>query len=102
HRQTSLRRRLEGFDGGGPVDGAVVGREVLVLFAVIVVEVDGRNKIAQRRETFLDARVLRKVGEVCVANIKVEAHSGTAVFVDENTEIIVITHLKDAILHTNP
>src|SRR5260370_16867381 len=62
HRQTSLRRRPEGFDGGGPVDGAVVGREVFVLFAVIVVEVDGRNKIAQRGDSFFCGLVLREVG----------------------------------------
>src|SRR5260370_15539994 len=82
-RQISLRRRLEGSDGGGPTDGAVVGWKVLVLLAMIVVEVDGGNEIAERRETFLKALFFGEFGKVRVANIEIEAETGPARFVDE-------------------
>src|SRR5260370_23964108 len=61
-RQISLRRRLEDFNGGGPIDGAVVGWKVFVLLAMIVVEVDGGNEIAEGRETFFEALFFGEIG----------------------------------------
>src|SRR5216684_2979983 len=54
-RQTRLRRRLEGFDRGGPIDGAVEGREMLVLLTMIVVQVNGGDEFSQWREAFFEA-----------------------------------------------
>src|SRR5260370_2709536 len=39
-RQISLRRILEDFNGGGPIDEAVVGWDEFLLFGLIVVAVD--------------------------------------------------------------
>ena len=55
NRQTSLRRRLQEFDGCGPLNRAVVGQEMLVLFAVVVMEMHGGDEFAQGRETFFNA-----------------------------------------------
>src|SRR5260370_33378505 len=48
-RQISLRRRLEDFNGGGPIDGAVVGRKVCVLFSMIAGEEVRRNEATGAR-----------------------------------------------------
>src|SRR5882762_776788 len=101
NRQTSLRRRLEDFDGGGPVDGAFVGREMLVLVAVIVVEVNRGDQIAQRRETFFEALIFRQFGEVRVADIKIEAEAGETGFVDEGTEITGVAHLAGGVFNAD-
>src|SRR5712692_239963 len=79
-RQTSLRRRLKQLDGCGPIDGAVVGRQMLVLFAVVVVEMHGGNEFAQRRKTFFEALLFGQFGKVCVANIKIKAQAVEARF----------------------
>src|ERR1700687_2195322 len=70
-RQTGLRRRLKEFNRCGPLDGAVIGREVLVLFGMIVVQMHGRNEFAQRRETLFNALFFGAVTEMRVANIKI-------------------------------
>src|SRR6266851_10455391 len=86
-RQTSLRCRLEDLDGRGPINGAVVGRKVLVFFAVIVVEVDGGDEFPQWREAFFESLIFRKIGEVRVADIEIEAQAGEARFIHERAEI---------------
>src|SRR5260370_42370768 len=101
NRQTSLRRRLKQPDGGGPIDGAVVGRQVLVFLAAIVVEVDRGDKIAQGQETFFEALVFWEVREVRVADIKIEAEAGETGFVDEGAEITGITHFAGGVFNAD-
>src|SRR5260370_42344200 len=43
-RQISLRRRLEDFNGGGPIDGAVVGWKGVVLSGMVCGEGGGGNR----------------------------------------------------------
>src|SRR5260370_38503923 len=56
-RQARVRRGLQELDCGGPIDGGVEGRKVLVFFTVIVVKVDGGDEIAKGREALFEALV---------------------------------------------
>src|SRR6266704_1152166 len=74
-RQTSLRRRLEQLDGRAPINGAVIGRQVLVFFTVVVVDVRGGNQVSQRRETFFQPFFRGQFCKVSVADIEIKTQA---------------------------
>src|SRR5580704_12519308 len=55
---------LEGFEGGGPVDGSVAGPEVLVFEAVVVVNVEFADALAEGADGFGDSGRDVRVAEV--------------------------------------
>ncbi len=78
-----MRRRLQDFHGGVPVNGSVERRQMLVFLAVIVVQVHRGHQIAQGLEAFRNAFFRRAIGEIRMTDIKVEAQAREARFVDE-------------------
>src|SRR5713226_8429475 len=99
--QISLRRRLEGSDGSGPIDGAIVGRKMFVLLAMIVVEVDGGKETAERRETFFKTLFFGEFGKVRVADIEIETQAGETGLVGEGAEISGITHFAGGVFNAD-
>src|SRR5204862_8104774 len=89
------------FNGGWPIDRAVVEREVFVLLPSVIVEVDGGNKIAKWRETLFEALGFRKIGKVRVADIEIEAQAGEASFVDKIAEVAGIAHFAAGVLNAD-
>src|ERR1700682_1759988 len=45
-RQVCFRRSIEELEGGWPVNGALVGRKVLICVTVVIVDVNARHEIA--------------------------------------------------------
>ena len=90
-------RGLEQSDGGWPVNGAVVGRQVLVLFAVIVVNVGASDKFAQRFEAVGDAVGLGIVCQMRVANIEIEAYGGQSRFGDKRAKVGGLAHFAGGV-----
>lgn len=102
--QRELRAVGRGFregEGGGPVDGAVIGRKVLILFAVIVMDVSADGEFAERLEGFGDAFLRWAFGEEGVANVKIEAQAGEAGFVDEGAQVGGLAHFAGGVFNAN-
>ncbi len=57
-------QRIEGFEGGGPVDGSVAGPEVLVFEAVVVVHVKFGDALAEGADGFGDSGRDVRVAEI--------------------------------------
>ena len=93
-----MGRRFEYLDRRRPIDGAIVGRQVFVLLAMIVMKMHGRNEIVQRRKTFINALVFLKIREIRVPNIKIETQSGKARFINECAKITGIAHFAGGVL----
>ena len=67
HDRKRLRRAAEHAKSGVPIYGAFVGKQVLVFFAVIVVDVRGDDQFAHGLERRRDARI-----EIRMADVKAE------------------------------
>src|SRR5258707_12845858 len=65
---------------------------------MIVMKMHGRNKIVQRRKTFINALVFLKIREIRVPNIKIETQSGKARFINERAKITGIAHFAGGVL----
>ncbi len=90
--RADLRHCLQQVDCGNPIDAALVGRQMLVLLAVIVVNMCARDEFAQGLETFRGAIFFGAVSKVCMTDVEIDAHRKTRLL-NERAQIRRRTHL---------
>src|SRR5438046_6343478 len=68
---------------------------------MIVVKMDGRNQLPERRKTLLQTLFLREFGKVRVADIEVEAQAGKPRLVYKCSKVIGTPHFALRVFHTD-
>src|SRR5437870_12733823 len=68
---------------------------------MIVVKMDGRNQLPERRKTLLQTLFLREFGKVRVADIEVEAQAGKRRLVYKCSKVIVPPQSALRVFHTD-
>src|SRR6266566_5964638 len=68
---------------------------------MVVVEMDGRNQLPERRKTLLQTFFLREFGKMRVADIEVEAQAGKSSLVYKCSQVIGTPHFARRVFHTD-
>ena len=74
---------------------------MLVLFAMVVVEMHGRNQFTERRKTFFQAFLFGQFREEGVADIEVEAQASESRLVHKGAKVVGTAHFAQSIFDAN-